>query len=624
MASTKRLNVADLDFDLIKNSFKQFLSDQNVFTDYDFEGSAMSILLDVFSFNAHYHGIYANMVANESFIDSAVSRRSVTSLANQLGYTPRSIQSARAVVNVSFGSTRPTINGLLFDYLPTGSSFRTKLEGDVFNFVTKKPNKLNYNSETDDWYIDNIEITEGVVEVQNFIYNTSEENPKFVLNSNTIDTSSIVLRIQTAIDDTSGFSEVWNLNTNFASISSNSRVYFLEEKEDGQFQIYFGDGLIGRKPKAGNYITVQYLKTRGSDANGIGRTDAATRRTFDIVGYSNATVTVVTPAASGSSYESEASIRFNAPLYYQSQGRAVTANDYRSIVSANYGEADSVFVYGGEDQVPPQYGKVFVSIKPKQGTLLTDLEKSDISRNILANQNVLGIIPEIIDPDYIYMKFDVAATYDPSMTAFSESAIENILTSRIRLYGTDQLEKFDKSFYFSQFTRYLDDSDVSILGNQTTITLEKRLETDASRTKSYTIEFNNEIFHPEDGYKPVVTSTQFTIKVNNVDTICFFDDDGFGNIRIFKLVNDVKTIVNASAGSIDYTTGKIEIFDIQIIETLEEDAIIKVTVVPNNQNITTVRNMILLVDDDNISVTATQKTIIEEGSLNGIPFPFNT
>lgn len=622
--SSKRLNVGELDFDGIKNSFKEFLKNQDQFTDYDFEGSGMSVLLDILAYNTHMNGVYANMVSNESFLDSAALRRSLVSIAKQIGYTPRSVQSAKARVNITFGSTRPTLNGNTFDYLPTGTSFRTTFDNDVFNFVTKKPYKLQYNDVDLIWFINDVEITEGVLQIKNFIVNSSVANQKFVLPSERVDISTLVLRVQNSIDDSTGFAEIWTQKSNYAELGPLSNVFFLEEKESGIFQFYFGDGIIGRKPQSGNYITTQFLVTRGDEANGIGNTDKANRRTFDLVGFSNAVVTVTSSASGGSAFESASSIRFNAPLFYQAQNRAVTANDYRSIIASNYGEADSVFVYGGEDADPPQYGKVFVSIKPKEGTLLTDIEKSDIAKNVLANQNVLGIIPEIIDPDYIYLLINTDVTYDPAKTSLSETAVESSILQRVKLYADTELEKFDKNFFFSHFTGFLDDTNDSILGNQTSIQIQKRIEAELNITRSYTIKFNNALLHPFDGYEPILSSSEFTYDVSGTEETCFLDDDGYGNVRIFTLVNDTKTIVDAEIGSVNYTTGEVELSNFKPISTEEEDSIIKITVSPLNQNINTIRNMILLIDDDDITVQASQKTVIVEGSLSGIPFPFNT
>lgn len=622
----RRLDVSELDFDQIKSNLKSYMQNQDYFKDFDFEGSALNILLDVLAVNTHYTGFYSNMTLNEAFIDSAASRRSVTSIAKHLGYTPRSVQSARAQVNIDFGSTRPTIDGNNFDYLPTGTTFRATYEGDVFSFLTKQPYKLEYDESDEKWYINDVIITEGVLDVQNFIYDSQKStHQKFVLNNSDIDTSTLVVRVQSSVNDAGGFSETWNKDTHFSSINSDSRVYFLEENSDGVFQIYFGDGVLGRSLTGGNYITVQYLKTRGSEANGIGNTDTATRRTFSISGFSNTTVTVSSAASGGALVEGIESIRFNAPKAYQAQRRAVTSNDYETIVSQSYGEADSIFVYGGEDADPPQYGKVFVSIKPSEGTFLTALEKLDIANNVLKNQNVLGIVPEVIDPDYVYLKVDSAVTYDPSQTTLSETGVESLISSRINTYASTQLEKFDKNFYLSAFTGYIDDTNSSILANETDITIEKRLEVDLGSSKSYTVNFNNQLFHPEDGYKPILSSESFTIQDSDGTTVTgYLDDDGSGNVRVYKLVNDTKVVVYAAIGTVDYTSGQVTLVDFSPITTNLSDSIIKISVEPNNQNITTKRNMILLIDPDDVTVSATQKTVVDSSSLSGTPFPFNT
>ena len=622
----KRLDVSQLDFDKIKDSYKEFLRDQDLFTDFDLEGSGMSIILDVLSLNAHHMGYYSNMAVNEAFIDSAATRRSITSIAKHLGYTPRSVQSATAQVDINFGSTQPSIGGNSIDYLPTGTPFRATFSGDVFSFITKKPYKIEYNDTNSVWEIKDVVISEGVLQLQNFIYNSDgESDQKFIFNNGKIDTSSLVVRVQNSISDQTGFTETWNRSTNFSSLNTESRVYFIEENKDGIFQMYFADGIIGRKLVGGNYITVQYLETRGVAANGIGNTDSTSLRTFTISGFQNAVVSVTSSASGGSTFETSESIRFNAPHSYQAQDRAVTAHDYRTIVNENYGEADSVFVYGGEDADPPQFGKVFVSIKPSEGTFLTDLEKADIARNVLANQNVLGITPEVIDPDYIYLKITTNVTYDPTLTSLTETGVESSIANVIQTYADTELEKFDKNFYFSAFTGYIDDSHPSVLGNQTSVILEKRLPLQLNETKAYEINFNNAVFHPEAGYKPVLESETFTMEDSSGNTIsAFLDDDGNGNIRIYKLVNDTKVVVNSTIGTINYTTGKIALINFKPVTTGNKDAVLNISIVPHNQDVSTIRNMILLIDSDDVTVDSTQKTIVNPNSLSGNPFPFNT
>lgn len=626
MANNSRISINSLDFDGIKQNLKDYLKSQTVFTDYNFEGSGINILLDILSANTHYLGFYMNMVANETFIDSAVTRESVVSIAKHIGYTPRSAISAKSIVNINFGTTRPTISGQNFDYLPTGIIFRTEKDGKTYNFVTTQSYKLKINA-NNEYYIDGIEIVEGTITNTNYIVNELDTTQKYIIPSKDVDINTLVVRVQQSIDDTTGFVEKWSLATDYVSIGSDSPVYFLEEDANGYYRIYFGDDIIGRKVKNGNLITIQYLITSGPDANEIGIRDSIFSRTFNIPSIPSGRVSVVSPSSGGKDKETIESIRFNAPRYYQAQNRAVTAEDYRSIVSSEYGDAESIYVYGGEDADPPQYGKVFVSIKPTEGTQISDFEKLNIANNILGERNVLGITPEIIDPDIIYVNVTSNVTYDPSQTNFTDSQIESQVRNVIVSYNRTELGKFNRTLYFSKFTKNIDDSITSVLGNQTSFTMTKYLQIEEGQSLSYQFTFANPIFHPEDGYKSVLSSSSFTYYDGSTNATAFLDDDGNGNIRIYKLNNNAKQILNSSIGTINYSTGSISLVSFNPLSTLRTDSNILITVEPANKNLISKRNIIFTIDEDSldsINITATPVTEFESGNTNsGVPFPFD-
>lgn len=626
MANSNQNTVVNaLDFDTIKANLTQYMRGQDQFKDYDFEGSGMNILLDLLSAHTHYNGFYHHMALNESFIDTAITRDGVISLAKLVGYTPRSRTAPKATVDVNFGTTRPTINSANFDYLPSGVVFRGTAERTNYNFITRKPYELLRNS-SNEYIINGIEITEGSIKVTNYVVDQSNSDQRFLISSRNVDMSSVIVRVQRSIEDSTGFTDVWSKNTDFSSLSEDSLVYFTEETNDGYFRIYFGDGVLGRKPRHGNYVTVQYLTTDGPDANGLGRTDSTNSRTFRMNILPQATVSVVSPAAGGSLKEDIESIRYNAPRAYQTQDRAVTSEDYRVIVHQNYPNAESVFVYGGEDANPPVFGKVFIAVKPKEGTTLTDIEKRNLATNIVGVRNVLGITPEIIDPDALYLKVTTSIIYDPSLTDLADTGIENRVVAQINRFSNRELSKFDRGLVYSQFSTNIDDADVSIIGNQTTVRLEKRLELNLGQSISYELDFNNAFFHPEDNYSPILSSDSFTYLDGTSTATAFLDDDGSGNIRIYKLVDGSKSFINENAGTIDYTNGTINLVSFTPTGLSGQTSTISIEVQPANQNINAKRNTILFIDEadtDAVTVSATPRNVTTDfSSISGTPFPF--
>jgi len=622
--ATPRINLGSLDFDSIKESLKDTLRSQEQFSDYDFEGSGLNILLDLLSYSTYYQGFYNHMAVNESFLDTAVDRESVVSIAKHLGYTPRSIAAASAVVDVNFGTTKPFAG----DFLPAPAPFSGVGERRNYTFYTRQPHLVRQEEDGNFW-ARNVVLVQGTVDATRFIVNELEMNQRFLLPGSDIDTSTLVVRVQSSVTDSMGFNESWRRNTDFSEVGSDSRVYFLDEVERGLSQLYFGDGLVGRKPRNGNLITVQYLRTVGPVANGIGQTDAPNRRSFKYAGSGNAVETiVVTPAKGGSDRESIRSIKFNAPRTYQSQNRAVTSNDYRSIVTRDYPNAESVFVYGGEEADPPQYGKVFVSIKPVDGFALTTLEKRTIAEKIIQSRNVLGITAEVIDPTFTYLKITTDVVFDPSQTQKQTGHIESQVRTNILNYVNNSLNRFDRNLSFSKLSEAIDDTDTSILGSDTTILLEKRIEVVQNATGSYEFNYFNPIRSTGNVLSPVVSSNEFTYLYNGSAVSALIDDDGFGSLRIFTLVDGSKVFINTNAGTIDYTTGKCSLVDFAPISISGTDSTLRITIQPAKNSVNTRRNNIITVDPDQVGsiiVNATERVVVDEtDNTSGTPFPFRS
>lgn len=631
--TTPNLPVDNLDFDAIKTNLKQFLKGQDRFKDYDFEGSGMNILLDLLAYNTHYQAFYANMVANESFIDSAVKRQSVVSLAKQLGYTPRSYKASTAVVDVVWNRPSTAFRAAVARgevFITRGETFTATGGGSVFTFLPLQNYKVL--NEGDNCVARNVEIKEGRFQTFTYIVNESDTAQQFVIPETSIDTSTLRIRVTKSAKDITGINDIWQLVTDINSVDASTNAYFLQEIEEQRYQILFGDGLIGRKPTDGNAIIIEYLVTRADEANGV--------QTFRYSGsLSNAGVTpVVTPildnegnpqvSFGGSEPEDIESIRYYAPRNYQAQERTVTAEDYKTILARDYKTADSILVWGGEENDPPQYGKVFVSIKPQNASKLSTLEKLSIQNTILQRKNVLGITAEVVDPDYIYIVLDATVRYNPNGTNLSSTDLEQLVSDTIDAYALEKLGKFGLNFRFSKFASFIDSINQSFTSTDADIRIQKRFEPVVGRQGVYTIKFNfdNEIYHPLDGYPSVVSSTPFgyydSTTGTNVDA--YLEDDGYGNIRIYKFVGEEKIILSSEAGTIDYSTGTISLIDFNPTYILPSTSTeIAVTVVPVSKDIFTRRNQIILFDKENSNITVVPDSFRLERRQTGSSFPSN-
>ena len=397
MADKTNLSVNSLDFSTIKSNLKAYLSSQEEFKDFNFDGAAMSILLDVLSYNTHYEAFYNNMVANEMFLDSAVKRSSLVSIAKHLGYTPASMRCAEAVVDVTLGTTAG-----FSTTLPVNTVFNGIKDGSNYNYINTSTATINLDATTK--HISNLTIKEGRIASASFVVNASDADQKFVISDTNVDTTTLTIRVQESPTDDSGYINNWELASDINDVTSTSRVYFLQEVSDNKYEIYFGDDVVGAKVDDGNLIVVSYLVSSGEIANNMGKLDNATSRAFSY--RSGDIVEVVSASTSGAERETKKSIRSNAPKSYQAQDRAVTTDDFKSILARDYPDMESVNVWGGEENDPPEYGRVIISFKPISGTIITEQTKSSIVSSIIKNKNVVAIDVRIEDPDYTYV--DVA------------------------------------------------------------------------------------------------------------------------------------------------------------------------------------------------------------------------
>jgi hypothetical protein len=590
--SKGRIEITDLDFDTVKDNFKSFLSQQTQFTDYNFEGSGMSVLMDLLAYNTHYLAFHANMLANEMFIDTALTRSSAVSHAKALGYLPSSAKASTAIVDITVTGV-PTSQASLV--MAAGTIFTTSVNDISYQFVTIGDHTTS--STTGTFVFSDISIYEGTRVRYTYTVNSSNLEQQFIIPSATVDTSTVVVSVQTSSSDIT--TEVYTLNTDYATLTSTSLKYFLQEVEEGKFEVYFGDGVIGKKPIDGNIIILDYVVTSGSTADGA----SAFTPSSSVGGYSNVSALASASSSGGGDVESVDSIKFNAPLKYASQGRAVTPDDYKSIVPSVYSNIKSIQCWGGEDNDPPIYGRVYIAINPNTGTTLTTTTKNSIIAS-LKNYNVASIVPVIVDPEVLYLVMGITAKYNSTLTEKTKSDIKALVETTVSSFNTNNLQKFDSVFRHSNLLREIDDTDNSILSSTATMKLKRIITPTLAAVTKYTISYNNAAYHPSLAWaQTVVESTGFYLSGNTNEQ--FVDDDGSGNIRTFYLLGGTtKTVTNAAAGTINYTTGEIVLTSFNITGTTNTNNTIDVTIKPDSNDIIPVRQQVIEIDTVATTVTA--------------------
>jgi len=598
MATNKKLEVTDLDFDSIKTNLKKFLRQQDQFTDYDFDGSTINTLLDVLAYNTHYNGVYANVLANEMFLDSADMRNSIVSHAKHVGYTPRSATAPYADVNlVVNNATGATLTA------SQGTTFTSTVEGVSYNYIVKEDTTT---TPVDGVYtFKNLELYEGTLVTNKYTVNTTDANQRFLIKNDMADTTTLLVKVQNSSTDTT--TTTYALSTDLADVSSTSAVYFLEGAEDEQYEVIFGDGVLGKALSTGNIVSLIYIVTNGSDSNGA----SSFALSGNVGGFTDVSLTVNTNSVNGADPESPASIRFNAPKQFATQNRAVTAKDYESKVKSIYSNAKSVQVWGGEDNETPVYGRVYISINPVAGATLTEATKSDIITQ-LKDFNVASITPVIEDPETTSVVPTVTVRYDAKSTTNTAESIKSLIQTAITNFNTDSLQEFDQVFRHSKFIETVNKADDSILSNITTLKLHKSFTATLTSSTTYTISFNNALYNPHSGHNSdmggILSSSSFKVSGDTTNDY-FLNDDGQGNIRLYYVAGGVNVYINNTQGTIDYTTGKITLNSLHISEVGNVDGAtsttIRLTVVPNSVDVVPVRNQVIEIDETNTTVVVT-------------------
>ena len=605
-----RLRVTELDFDEIKDNLKTFLKAQSQFKDYDFEGSGMSVLLDVLAYNTHYLGFNANMLANEMFLDSSSLRSSAVSHAKMLGYEVSSPRAAKAVVTVNLNTTDANKT------MSAGTAFTTKVDDVDYQFVTIKDVTSSNIGNTIPFT--EVDIYEGTYVTTKYVVDTSDVDQRFLLVDPRADTTTLTVKVQNSSTDTTA--STYKRATDITQLTTSSEVYYLQEVESGKFQVYFGDGNVSKALSDSNIVILQYVVTNKSAANGASSFTSPSA----IDGVTNVGVIVNTTASGGAEAESIASIKLNAPLDYSTQGRAVTADDFKVYTRKLFANTQAVSVWGGEDgsfdaatgltSSQPEYGKVFISVKTTTGENMTTSQKNQLEKD-LKPYKVASITPVVVDPITTYLILNTTFQYDSNATTDSKETLESEVSTTLSNFNDTDLKNFNSVFRYSKLIGLIDDSDTSILSNVTTVTMAQFITPVTTAPTGYTIDFSNAINHPHDGHIPVLASTGFNISGEQEEF--FFEDDGSGNLTIFYLVAGVKTLYSEAAGTVDYDDGVITIDPIHISAISDVDGAtstkLRVTAIPASNDIIPVRNQVLEIDEVNSTVLGRVDTAATSG-----------
>ena len=593
MAENRNLKVDELNFDLIKANFRSFLQSQDQFRDYNFEGSGLTALLDILAYNTYYNSFYLNMASAEAFLSTAQKRNSVVALAKSLNYTPRSVSSARitgtATLTVTGSPTSVTI--------PQYTEFSGTIDGTTYKFLTTEAAVISPDSGV---YSGTISLVEGTVITRRYTVSALDTDQRFLIPNLNADTSTLSVTVLNSSSDstTRTFTKVSNL----VEVDATDQVFFLEEVEDGQFEVKFGDDTFGIALDAGNIVVLEYIASSGPDANDI----QVLTYNDSISGVTTITFTAADPASGGAIRESITSIRFNAPKAYESQNRVVTAEDYRALL-LQQSSVDSVTVWGGEDNDPPEYGKVFVAIKPVVGTALSATEKANLINTVIKPKKILTVSTEIVDPEFLYLLIDSTVKYNSDNTSLTDAELKSLVTTVIQNFNDTDIDEFERYFRYSKLSRLIDFADRSILNNILSVRMRREVAIQLGISTRYEINFSNAIDNTTNGRPAThpygagnkVTSNAFTYLGF---TNCFLEENN-GIMRIYRTFGASNLAVVSNAGTLDYTTGKIILTNFAPTAFADGSTTLKLTAFPGEKDILPLRNQIVQIRDADITVT---------------------
>ena len=587
----------NLDFQSLRAQIKDYLRVNSDFADFDFEGSNFSTLIDLLAYNSYITAYNTNMAVNECFLDSATLRENVVSLARNIGYIPRSARSAQAIVNFSVDlSTNDTKivtlkAGQVALGVQAGGNYIFSIPDDFVATVG-----VNNIATFDD-----LKIYEGIYLEKSFQIDYNQPNQRFILPNANIDATSIRVTVRSSTD------EIYSLYNNILQVDSTSKLFLIQEIEDEKYEILFGDGIIGKKPPAGAIITVSYIVTNGRLGNGS--------RNFSFVGIlRDDTDTTITSGMSvltttqksemGDDIEDVSTIKYLAPRIYSSQYRAVTANDYTGIIPFVYPNVDSVTAYGGEELDPPEYGKVFISIKPKNGSFLSQITKDDISRQ-LKQYSIAGIKPEIIDLKYLYVELDTSVYYNTNATSDATELLSSVTRTLTTYSNSSDINAFGGRFKYSKIVGLIDDSARGVTSNITRVKMRRDITPELNTFATYELCYGNAFYEQPNGYG--VRSSGFT--VSGIDGVLYLGDiptsgTTVGKLVFFKLVNNIPLIVKNDAGTVDYLHGEINLDVVNITGAMLESGLIEVEAIPDSNDIIALKDLYLQLDVSNSTVNA--------------------
>ena len=597
MANTNATVLTSLDFDSYKAGLRTYLQSQSAFKDYNYDGATLSVILDLLAYNTYNNAFYLNMVGSEMFLDTAQQRDSVVLRAKELNYVPRSFRSAVANVNLVVSNVP---NNPLLLTIPAGTSFTGKSGSNAYIFVTNSNQVINANTDGN-FYVNNLQIYEGSLITDTFViqpYSNTDYQP-LTLSNPTIDTDSLVV---VSVENNGANTISYLPSTSLLDLNSNSAVYFVQGGDNSQYQIIFGDNVVGRRPADQAVVVAQYRITNGQLPNGI----SIFSLNGTIGGSSNVAITTVSAASGGDIGEDINSIRYNAPRYYATQERAVTAADYETLLTVTFPEIEAIAAYGGEQTTPPQYGKVFISLKI-YGTDFIPTDYISKYTTFLSTRSPIAIVPQFIEPEYLYASITTKIKYNVNVTTKQPADIVSLITSTIQEYSKTNLEDFNTTLLFSRFCSAIDASDPSIVSNQTEYTLMKKLIPSLTTAQNYTINFGAALdtdFIPEplihsSSAEHSVQSSIFTYNGLSVR----LEDDGLGNMRLIQPQTDGNdhTILSTGLGSIDYTTGVISITNF-LPQSYPNDSI-RFYAKPYNLDNSSSLNVIFEIPNDEINVS---------------------
>lgn len=593
MAVNTSISLVGLDFDTIKLNLKNHLKTNTAFRDYDFEGSNMSVLMDLLAYNTYLNGFYTNMVASEMFLDTAQIRDSIVSHAKELNYLPRSYSSSKASIAVAI---KPTTN-VSSVLIPKATQFTTKLGSNNYTFVTDQNIVINTSNTTTGAYQKNIDIYEGVYVTDTYVYNTANSQQRFVLSNPTVDLSSIAV---TVIEDSGATIQTYLRATSLFGVSSTSKVFFIQPAENSQYELVFGDDVFGRRPLNGSAIVAEYRSCSGERPNG------ATTFVNDgaIDGHTNVVITTVSSATNGAINETIESIRYNAPRSVATQERAVTTNDYKTLLQVQFPEIQAITVYGGEDVDPPQYGKVFISVDVQNADGVPQTNKKTY-QDFIKSKTPLTISTEIVNPEFMYIDVNTYVRYNVNISQKQLEEIKTLVQSAINQYSDTYLNDFESTLRYSRLVESIDAADTSIVGNETQVRAIKILTSPTLQLgapTSYTISFGIPI-SKEYGdvgaiYPKILTHSLVSSEFMYQGKTCRIEDDNT-TLNIVTDLGDYVTVLK-SVGTIDYDLGKVYLIDFAPDEAV--GGRIKFYAIPSSKDIFSTKNIILRILEEDINI----------------------